>query len=139
MFDDPLFQAFQGLEAESSLRLASRAPGDLARSFGPIFPAELLATSQLLSLAVALDKPSKGHLLVRTSDVAGAKELAASLQNDPSRWLTLPGSDFVLSMEAPKVEQKGADVDLRFDIPDGAARLLLQRLAKIEAAPAPAP
>ncbi|MEO8501886.1 MAG: hypothetical protein ABI565_13290, partial [Vicinamibacteria bacterium] len=50
----------------------------------------------------ALDQPNKAHLLLRTKDAASAKVLAASLQNEPARWLTLPGSDFVLSKEAPK-------------------------------------
>src|SRR5207237_7740379 len=124
--DDPLLDRFQALEPESALRLASRNPPELSRFLGLIFPPDLLAASQLLSLAVTLDNPAKAHLLVRTSDAAKAKELAASLQKDTARWLSLPGSDFVLSAQASKVDQKGENLDLRFDIPEGAARLLLQ-------------
>jgi hypothetical protein len=35
------------------------------------------------------------------------------------------------------VEQKNENLDLHFDIPEGAARLLLQRLAKVQPPPAP--
>ena len=135
--DDLLLDRFQALEPESALRLSARHPPDLSRLLGPIFPPELLAASQLLGLAVTLDNPAKVHLLVRANDSAKAKELAGSLQNEPARWLTLPGSDFVLSAQPPKVDQKGEDLDLHFDIPDGAARLFLQRVANIRPAAEP--
>ena len=103
---------------------------------GPILPAEFLG---------AFQAPRPGNdfwpfrprriLLVRALDPAKAKELAAGLQNEPARWLTIPGSDFVLATEPPKVEQKNEKLDLRFDIPEGAARLLLQRLARIQPMP----
>jgi hypothetical protein len=96
-----------------------------------------LQAAGILGLELTLATPGKGHLLVRVNDVAKAKSWAASLQNEPGRWLTIPGSDFMLSTEAPKVEQKDEKLDLHFDIPEGAARLLLQRLAKVQPAPAP--
>ncbi|MGI8430915.1 MAG: hypothetical protein ACR2MW_01300 [Chthoniobacterales bacterium] len=133
--DDPLWKEVQSLEGESTIRLAARDPGDLPRLFGPIFTQELLDAAQLLGFAVVLDKPSKAHLFVRTKDSTTAKELAAGLTNDPGRWLTLPGSDFILSGPEPKIDQSGADLDLHFEIPEGAARLLLQRLAKVQPAP----
>jgi hypothetical protein len=43
----------------------------------------------------------------------------------------------MLATEAPKVEQKEERLDLRFDIPEGAGRLLLERLAKVQPTPAP--
>jgi hypothetical protein len=51
----------------------------------------------------------------------------------------LPGTDFVFTTEPPKVEQKNETLDLHFNIPDGAARLFLQRLARVQAAPTPGP
>jgi hypothetical protein len=132
--DDPLLKQFQKLETDSALRLSARNPADLGKLFGPVFPAELLAASQFFGLAVTLDSPAKAHLLVRTTDAAKAKELAASLQNEPARWLTVPASDFILSAQPPKVEQKDENLDIRFEIPDGAARLFLQRLAKVQPA-----
>ena len=128
--DDPLLERFQALDADSALRLVARTPADLPTLFGPILPAEFLGSSELLGLELTLATPAKAHLLVRATDAAKAKELAASLQNEPGRWLTIPGSDFVLSAGPPKVEQKNENLDLHFDIPEGAARLLLQRLAK---------
>ena len=134
--DEPLPKLFQDLDAGSALRFVSETPTDLPTLFGPIFPPDLLAASQLLGLELNLATPAKARLLVRATDAAKAKELAAGLQNEPARWLTIPGSDFVLSAGPPKVEQKNENLDLRFEIPEGAARLLLQRLAKV---PSPAP
>ncbi len=130
--DDPLAREFQALESESTVRLASRNPADLPRLFGAIFPPELLATARLLGFAVVLDKPSKAHLFVRANDVAAAKELAAALSNDPNRWLTLPGSDYVLATQPPKIDRSDADLDLHFEMADGAAWLLMQRLARVQ-------
>jgi hypothetical protein len=39
-------------------------------------------------------------------------------------------------VQPPEVDVQGTDVQLRFDVPENAARLMLQRLAKAEAAPA---
>jgi hypothetical protein len=132
--DDPLLQRFQELDANAALRLVARTPADLTTMFGPILPAEFLSASRLLGLELSLTTPAKTHLLVRARDTAKAKELAASLQNQPARWLTIPGSDFLLSTEPPKVEQKNENLELHFDIPEGAARLLLQRLARVQPA-----
>ncbi|MGH7937889.1 MAG: hypothetical protein ACRD5Z_02865, partial [Bryobacteraceae bacterium] len=134
---DSMLQEFQNLDPDSTLRLVSRDPGDITRLFGSIFPDELLAASQLLGFAVTFGNPTKAHLFVRASDVTAAKTLAAALQKDPGPWLTLPGSDFALFAETPKVQQNGAKVDVRVEIADGAARLLLQRLAKVQPAIAP--
>jgi hypothetical protein len=135
--DDPLLKRFQDLDPDNALRLVARTPTDLPTLFGSIFPPEFLEASQLLGLELTLTTPAKARLLVRPADTAKAKELAAGLQNEPGRWLTIPGSDFVLSAEPPKVEQKNENLDIRFDIPEGAARLLLQRLAKVQPGPAP--
>jgi hypothetical protein len=132
--DDPLLQRFQELDANSALRLVARTPADLATVLGPILPAEFLGASKLLGLEMTLAIPAKAHLLVRALDPAKAKELAAGLQSEPARWLTIPGSDFLLAAEPPKVEQRNENLELYFDIPEGAARLLLQRLAKVQPA-----
>ena len=137
--DDPLLERFQALDADSALRLVSRSPSTLATFFGPILPPEFLEAAELLGLELTLATPAKAHLIITASDAAKAKSWAASLQNEPARWLTIPGSDFLLATEAPKVEQKNENLDLHFDIPEGAARLLLQRLAKVQPTPAPAP
>lgn len=132
--DDPLLQRFQELDANSALRLVARTPADLATMFAPILPAEFAGASKLLGLELNLAIPGKARLLVRALDSAKAKELAAGLQHEPARWLTIPGSDLVLSTEPPKVEQKNESLEIHFNIPEGAARLLLQRLAKVQPA-----
>jgi hypothetical protein len=38
-------------------------------------------------------------------------------------------------MQPPEVEVQGANVQLRFDVPENSARLILQRLARIGPAP----
>ncbi|MEO8440215.1 MAG: hypothetical protein ABI540_08340 [Spartobacteria bacterium] len=137
--DDPLLELFQALDPDSALRLASRAPAELPAIFGPILPAEFLQAAKLLGLELTLSTPAKGHIRIELEDETKAKNWAASLQNEPARWLTIPGSDFQLATEAPKVDQKGDTLDLRFDLPEGAARLLLQRLARVQPAPTPSP
>jgi hypothetical protein len=132
--ESPLLERFQALDPDNAIRFVSRSPNDLATFFGPLFSTELLQVADLLGFEMNLALPAKGHLFVKAKDAAKAKALAASLQNETARWLTLPGSDFVLTTEAPKVEQKDETLDLHFEIPEGAARLILQRLAKVQPA-----
>ena len=129
--DDPLAKLFQELNPDNGLRLASRSPTDLVNFFAPLFPPDLLQAAKQLGLEFSLATPAKAHLIVVAPDEAKAASLAAGLQNEPTRWFNIPGSDFLLSPDSPKVERKNAQLDLYFDIPEGAARLLLQRLAKI--------
>ncbi len=133
--DDPLLDSFQTLNTGSALRLVSRDPDDLETLFGPILPPEFLDDCDLLGLEMTFDTPAKAHLVVKVTNEAKAKGLAAGLQNEPARWLKIPGSDFVLSTNPPKIEQKNEKLDLHFDIPEGAARLLLERLAKVQPMP----
>ncbi|MBA3543239.1 MAG: hypothetical protein H0T83_02180 [Chthoniobacterales bacterium] len=137
--DGPLLERFQKLDADSALRLVSRTPGDLASFFGFVFPPELLEAVELLGFEMTLATPSKAHLYLKAIDPARAKAIATGLQNEPARWLTLPGTDFMLSTEAPKVEQKDENLDLSFDLPEGAARLFLQRLARVQPDATPSP
>ncbi len=137
--EDPLLVSFQQLDSDSALRLVSRSPADLTTFFGPIFPAELVQGVSALGFEFGLATPAKAHLYLKATDTAKAKELAAAMQNEPARWFTIPGSDFLLSKEPPKITENGEKLDLQFDIPEGAARLLLQRMARVQAQPLPAP
>ncbi len=137
--DNPLLREFQALDNDSALRLASNDPKALSSFFGALFPESLLESADLLGFDMTLTVPAKAHLLVRSADEVKAKNLATSLVNEPGRWLTIPGSDFLLSANAPKVEQKKENLELQFAIPEGAARLVLQRLARVQPAPTPAP
>jgi len=129
--DDPLLQRFQALEASSVLRLVFRTSSEPGSFFGQLFSPDLTQATRGLGLSMNLEVPSKARLIVWARDPEKAKNLAASLQNEAARWLALPGSDFVLTTEPPKVEQKNDILTLDFQIPEGASRLLLQRLAKV--------
>jgi hypothetical protein len=125
-----LFDRFQALDRESAVRLISRNPPDLARVFQPIFVRELLDTSQLLGLAVTLQNPVKAKLLLKLSSPESANELARNLHADPKRWLRLQDSELLLYAQPPEIQKQGANLELRFIVPDESARLLLERIAR---------
>ena len=128
-----LFDRFQALDRDSAVRLISRDPSDLARVFHPIFPRELLDASQLLGLAVNLQNPIRARVLIKVNSSKSAADLARSLHDKPQRWLQLPDSQLLLYSQPPEVQRHGdSNVELRFAIPEGSARLLLERLAKTD-------
>ena len=125
-----LFDRFQALDRESSLRLISRDPSDLSRIFHPIFVPELLDSSQLLGLALTLQNPVRARLLLKLPSPERASQLARELHNDPQRWLRLQDSDMLLYTQPPEVTRQNANLELHFTVPENSARLLLQRIAK---------
>lgn len=127
-----LFDRFQALDQESALRLISRDPPNLARLFHPIFQRELLDTSQLLGLALTLQNPPRARLLVRLKTADQAAGLARHLQAEPQRWLRLQDSDLLLYAEPPEVTRQNENLELRFNVPENSARLLLERLARVD-------
>jgi hypothetical protein len=127
-----LFDRFQALDRESSLRLISRDPPDLARVFHPIFVHELLDDSQLLGLALTLQNPIKARLLLKTKSTETAVQLARQLHDEPQRWLHLQDSDLLLYKQPPEVTRQGTNLEVHFNVPEDAARLLLQRIAKTD-------
>lgn len=127
-----LFDRFQALDRESALRLISRDPPDLARVFHPIFIHELLDNSQLLGLALTLQNPVKARLLLKMKSTEIANQLASQLHDQPQRWLRLQDSDLLLYKQSPEVMKQGLNLELHFNVPDDAARLLLQRIAKTD-------
>jgi hypothetical protein len=130
-----LFDSFQSLNQASGIRLVSRDPSKLAGLFHPIFPRELLDASEFLGLSLNLQNPVKARLFLKMKSAQDASEMAARIRNEPQRWLRLPESDLLLYAQAPEVEAQEADLQVRFDIPEKSARLLLQRIAKAEAMP----
>jgi hypothetical protein len=131
-----LFDRFEALDRESALRLITRDPPDLARVFHPTFTRELLDSSQLLGLAVTLQNPVRARLLLKLQSPERAAQLARDLQSEPQRWLHLQDSDLLLYAQAPEISRQGVSLELRFNIPENSARLLLQRIAKSDAPPA---
>ena len=130
------FDRFQALDRETTLRLISRDPPGLARAFHPIFPRELLESAQLLGLGVSLQTPVKARLLLRLPSENAASDLAKSIHDDPHRWLRIEQSDLPLFAAPPEINRQHADLEIRFNIPENSARLLLQRIAKSDAPPA---
>ena len=131
----PLFDRFQSLKEWSAVRLVSREPATLSRLFTSIFDKELLDASSLLGLSLSFQAPVKARLILTTSSAQTAEELAARIRNEPQRLLKLQDSDLLLYAQPPAVEVDGANVELRFDVPENSARLVLQRLARVTPTP----
>jgi hypothetical protein len=132
----PLFDHLQSLKESNALRLVSREPGKLDRMFSPIFSPELLDQCDLLGLSLTLQNPVKARLILKAKSSQAAEELAARIRNEPQRLLKVPDSDLLLCAQPPDVEVQGANIQLRFDVPENSARLVLQRLAKTGPVPA---
>ena len=129
-----LFDRFQALDRDSALRIISRDPPDLARVFHPIFTRELLEASQLLGLAVNLQNPVKARVLIKVNSSTRTTDLARNLRDKPQQWLRLPDTQVLLYAQTPEVQtHDSSNIELRFTMPEGSARLLLERLAKIDA------
>jgi hypothetical protein len=128
-----LFDRFQALDRDSALRLISRDPPDLARVFHPIFTRELLEASQLLGLAVNLQNPVKARVLIKVNSSTSTTDLARNLHDKPQQWLRLPDTQLLLYAQTPEVQtHDSSNIELRFTMPEGSARLLLERLAKTD-------
>ena len=130
------FDRFQALDRETTLRLISRDPPGLAKAFHPVFPRELLERTQLLGLGLSLQSPVKARLLLKFPSDAAASEIAKSIHDDPQRWLHLEESDLSLFIQSPDVARQHSNLEVRFNMPEKTARLLLQRIAKTDASPA---
>lgn len=128
-----LFDRFQALDRESAIRLISRDPPDLSRLFHPIFPRELLDSSQLLGLALTLQNPVRARLLLKLQSAERATQLARELHNEPQRWLRLPDSNLLLYSQPPEIARQKDNLEIHFNVPENSARLLLQRIAKSDA------
>ena len=128
-----LFDRFQALDHESALRLISRDPQDLSRIFHPIFSRELIDSSQLIGLAVNLQNPVKARVLIKVNVPKNAADVAQDLRTNPDQWLRLPDSTLLLYSQPPEIQTQGnSNLELRFTMPEDSARLLLERLAKMD-------
>ena len=114
-------------------KVPTRDPPDLARVFHPIFARELIAASQLLGLAVNLQNPVKARVLLKMNSSTSATDLTRNLHDKPQQWLRLQDSQPLLYSQPPEVQSHDIwNLELRFPMPEGAARLLLERLAKTD-------
>jgi hypothetical protein len=129
-----LFDRFQALDRDSTLRLISRDPSRLSRLFHPIFTSELLDSAQLLGLSLTLQNPVRARLLLKLPSSDRATQLMRDLHNEPQRWLRLQDSDLLLYAQAPEISRQDANLEIHFNVPEDSARLLLQRIAKSDVA-----
>ncbi len=127
------FDRFQALDRDSTVRLVSRDPAGLARAFQPIFPRELIEQTQILGLALSLQSPLKARLLLKMNSEDFASQLEKNLRSDPQRLLHLEQTDMPLFAQPPEISRQHADLEIRFNMPENSARLLLQRIAKTDA------
>jgi hypothetical protein len=131
----PLFDGLQSLKEVSTLRLVSREPANLGRMFAPLFNNELLQNCDLFGISLALQNPVKARIILRTKSVQAAGDLAARIRNEPQLLLKMADSELLFYAQPPDVEVQGANVQLRFDVPENSARLVLQRLARVTPTP----
>jgi hypothetical protein len=131
-----LFDRFQDLNQGSALRLISRDPPKLAQMFHPVFSRELLEASQLLGLSLTLQNPVRARMVMKLKSADAAREFGRQIRSEPQRWLRIQDSDLFLHVQTPEVETQGEDIQLRFDVPENSARLLLRRIAKTDVVPA---
>ncbi len=130
-----LFDRFQDLNQGSALRLISRDPPKLAQMFHPVFSRDLLESSQLLGLSLTLQNPVKARLVMKLKSAEAASEFARQIRSEPQRWLRMKDSELFLYSQTPEVELQGENLQLRFDVPENSARLLLRRIAKTDLLP----
>ncbi len=131
----PLFDRFQALDQETTLRVISSDPPSIARYFGPIISSELLDSTQILGLGLAFGNPIKGRLVLKMRTVKAANDLVQQLRTDPERSLKMPDSESLYYAQPPEIVTQEQTVEIRFVMPENSARLLLQRVAKSNAAP----
>src|SRR5437764_1076200 len=140
--EDFWLQTWPGLIGAASQTPRLRIPGDAARVTRALTtaenspPREFLQSAQLLGLGVSLQTPVKARLLLRLPSENAARDLAKSIHDDPHRWLRIEQSDLLLFAAPPEINRQHADLEIRFNIPENSARLLLQRMAKTDAPPA---
>ncbi|HEV2803989.1 MAG TPA: hypothetical protein VGW57_03560 [Chthoniobacterales bacterium] len=131
----PLFDALQTLKDSNALRLVSTEPGKLGRMFLPLFNNELFENCELAGISLTLQNPVKARMILKTKSAQAAGDLAARIRNEPQRMLKLADSELLFFVQPPEVEVQGTSVQLKFDVPENSARLVLQRLAKITPTP----
>lgn len=132
----PLFDLLQEFKEANALRLVSREPSKLDRMFAPVFNPELLEKCELFGLALTLQNPVKARLVLKAKSPEIAANLATRIRNEPQRMLKLADTELLFNAQPPEVDVQGTDIEVRFDVPENSARLVLQRLAKVTAAPA---
>ena len=127
------FERFQALDQGTAVRLIANDPPSVGRYFSPIFTRELVEATQIFGLGLTLDNPVKARLILKTKSPKAADELAQEVRENPQRWLRLQDSELLLFAQPPEVATQGAGLEIRCNVPENSARLLLGRIAKTDA------
>jgi hypothetical protein len=91
----------------------------------------------LIGLAVNLQNPVKARILVKVNPPKNAVNLARDLRSNPDKWFRMPDSQLLLYSQPPEIQTQGnSNLELRFTMPEDSARLLLERLAKMDSSTA---
>src|SRR5205823_14890315 len=101
-----------------------------------VFTPALLDAAQLMERAIDLQYPVKARMLIKVNSSKNAAVVARNLHDNPQQWLRLPDSVLLLYARPPEIlRQSSSNLELRFEVPENSARLLLERLSKTDAAP----
>ncbi len=131
-----LFDQFQALDPDTTVRLISSDPSSFERYFGPLFTHEFLNTAQIVGLGLTLENPVKARLILKMKSAKAAEERAKEVRENPQRWLRLQDSELPFFTAPPEVSTKDTGLEIRCAVPENSARLILQRVAKTNPAPA---
>jgi hypothetical protein len=74
-------------------------------------------------------------VLIKVNPSKSVAEIARNLRDHPQQWLRLPNSELLLYSRPPEIlRPNSAGLELRFEVPENSARLVLERLSKTEPA-----
>jgi hypothetical protein len=70
---------------------------------------------------------------VKTNPDKSAVEIARNLHDNPQDLLRLSDSKLLLFSQPPEIHRQGSsNLELRFTVPEDSARLLIERVARID-------
>ena len=82
---------------------------------------------------MTLQNPVKAKLLVKTNPDKSAVEIARNLHDNPQDLLRLSDSTLLLFSQPPEIHRQGSsNLELRFTVPEDSARLLIERVARVD-------
>ena len=124
------FPVVERSERHPSRRARTLEPG---RMFPPVFNGELLAASELLGFSSRCKtRKSAPGSHGQINQAAAASLLRSGTNRRACFGSRIPICSFTCNTE---VDVQGATVQVRFDVPENSARLILQRLARTSTAP----
>ena len=95
---------------------------------------ERVATTDLFHVvAVKAQAARLTFYMFGAEEAENATAVASDLRSNPEQWLRLADSPLLLYSQPPEIQTQGSsNLELRFTMPEDSARLLLERLAKMD-------